>query len=292
MRNKILCIAIILALMVAGIFLSAFSASASSLSKTRNAELATISEDYIPSEPAFNEEEAEPIKLENVVIVRVVPTTVEEGQEELDKAIFRRDLAVEIYQNLLLCGYAEEHPAVVMAKDDITTFESDIEYYEEAFAVLQEAHKWEVRMDEFPIATQAWLYMKNELGFNDVVCAGILGNLMAECGGSWYSDLDWDVSGSNGYGMIQWIGGRRNLLHSLYGSTPSVQDQLNYMYDELYGTNGVRPQVTESQLSAIMDAESPEDCAYAFASYFERCAYEYRSMRRGLARTAYEYYVG
>lgn len=63
------------------------------------------------------------------------------------------------------------------------------------------------------------------------------------------------------------------------------------MYDELYGLNEVTKQVTSSQLKKIMEATTPEDCAFAFASYYERCSEQYRSSRRAYARTAYEYFV-
>ena len=134
--------------------------------------------------------------------------------------------------------------------------------------------------------------MKNELGYSDTVCAGIMGNMMAECGGCWTSDLNWDVHSSSGFGMIQWLGGRKRQLFSIYGENPSIEDQLNFMYDELHGTDGVTKQVTNWQLEQIMEADTPEECAYAFACYFERCGEGHRAPRRGYARRAYEYFVG
>ena len=134
--------------------------------------------------------------------------------------------------------------------------------------------------------------MKNELGYSDTVCAGIMGNMMAECGGCWTSDLDWDVHSSSGFGMIQWLGGRKRQLFSIYGENPSIEDQLNFMHDELHGTDGVTKQVTNWQLEQIMEADTPEECAYAFACYFERCGEGHRAPRRGYARRAYEYFVG
>ena len=66
---------------------------------------------------------------------------------------------------------------------------------------------------------------------------------------------------------------------------------MQFVYDELYGENGVRRQVTDSQLNKIINAETPEESAYAFACYYERCGEDYRSMRKGFARKAYEYFV-
>ena len=259
-----------------------------------NEPVTTISEAYIPSETSSEEEtipEEEVIILENVEVERVEPKTLEEANAALENATFRRDTAVAVYEGLLLLGYAENHPAVVLAAADIDNTEADIEYYTEQQAIRQEEYNWQVRAEEYPAATEAWLYMKNEFGWSDTVCAGIIGNFMAECGGCWTQDLDWDINTSHGMGMVQWIGGRRNQLIDLYGSNPSITDQLNFMRDELYGLNGVTKQVTDSQLDKIMNAASPEDCAYYFACYYERCAEQHRYPRKGYARTAYEYFV-
>lgn len=158
-------------------------------------------------------------------------------------------------------------------------------YYE------QQAAHFEKCAQEYPVATQVWLYMKNEFGWSDTVCAGIMGNLMAECGGCWTSDLNWQLDKPHGTGMVQWLGSRRTQLKQIYGDNPTVEEQLEFMRDELYGTDGVTKQVTDWQLNKIMNAETPEECAFAFATYFERCAEQHRSIRKGYARRAYEYFV-
>lgn len=295
MKRKIICLVAILSLLFAGLAATiAITASANQSMPTE--PVATISEAYIPSESSEPVLETEPeeeiIILENVEVERVEPTTLDEANTALEDAIFRRDTTKSVYEGLLLLGYDIEHPAVVMAKTDFENAEADVEYYTEQQLIRQEEENWRVRAEEYPVATQAWLYMENELGFSDIVCAGIMGNMMAECGGCWTSDLDWDVSSSSGFGMIQWLGGRKQQLFSIYGSNPSVENQLDFVKDELYGTNGVTKQVTDSQLDKIMNAETPEDCAYAFACYYERCGEGHRWVRRDYARRAYEYFVG
>lgn len=253
----------------------------------------TISEDYIPSETSPEEITIpeEEIILEVVEVKRVEPTTLDEVNIILENVISRKDTYVTIYEKLLALGYTEKHPVIIMIKIGIENAESDYIFYKEYQANLQEAHEWEMRASEYPVATQVWLYMKNEFGWSDIVCAGIMGNMMAECGGHWSCDLQWNISGSSGYGMIQWVGGRRKELLSIYGQNPTIEDQLNFMKDELYGTNGVTKQVTDSQLNRIMNAKTPEDCAYAFACYYERCHEDYRIPRRNLAKIAYNYFV-
>ena len=295
MKRKIICLVAILSLLFAGLAATiAITASANQSIPTE--PVATISEAYIPSESSEPVLETEPeeeiIILEVVEVERVEPATLDEANTALEDAIFRRDTTKSVYEGLLLLGYDTEHPAVVMAKTDFENAEADVEYYTEQQLIRQEEEHWRVRAEEYPVATQAWLYMKNELGFSDIVCAGIMGNMMAECGGCWTSDLDWDVSSSSGFGMIQWLGGRKQQLFNIYGNTPSVENQLDFVKDELYGTNGVTKQVTDSQLDKIMNAETPEDCAYAFACYYERCGEGHRWVRRDYARRAYEYFVG
>lgn len=295
MKRKIICLVAILSLLFAGLAATiAITASANQSIPTE--PVATISEDYIPSESSEPVLETEPeeeiIILEVVEVERVEPATLDEANTALEDAIFHRDTTKSVYEGLLLLGYDTEHPAVVMAKTDFENAEADVEYYTKQQLIRQEEENWRVRAEEYPVATQAWLYMKNELGFSDIVCAGIMGNMMAECGGCWTSDLDWDVSSSSGFGMIQWLGGRKQQLFSIYGSNPSVENQLDFVKDELYGTNGVTKQVTDSQLDKIINAETPEDCAYAFACYYERCGEGHRWVRRDYARRAYEYFVG
>lgn len=257
--------------------------------------VATFSEADIPSETTFpepTEPEEVVIILDTVVVERVEPTTYDEANSLLDEATKRQETAQMVLDGLIELGYEPDHPAIVMAYAELENRTADVAYYQEKQAEWEEIHKWEVRASEYPVATQVWLYMKEEFGWSDTVCAGIIGNMMAECGGCWTQDLDWDVSSSSGYGMIQWLGGRKQQLFNIYGSSPSVEDQLNFIKDELYGTNGVTKQVTDSQLNKIMNAESPEDCAYAFACYFERCGEGHRWVRRDYARRAYDYFVG
>lgn len=257
--------------------------------------VATISEVDIPSEATFpepTEPEEVVIVLDTVVVERVEPTTYDEANSLLDETTKRQETAQMVLDGLIELGYEPDHPAIVMAYAELENRTTDVAYYQEKQVEWEEIHKWEVRASEYPVATQVWLYMKEEFGWSDTVCAGIMGNMMAECGGCWTSDLDWDVSSSSGYGMIQWLGGRKQQLFNIYGSSPSIEDQLNFMKDELYGTNGVTKQVADSQLDQIMNADSPEDCAYAFACYFERCGEGNRWVRRDYARRAYDYFVG
>lgn len=189
-------------------------------------------------------------------------------------------------------AYDMLNPEILRSERIIQSYEND---YQAILAYEAEEAFWAEKAagNKFPlpVATQVWRIMSEEFGWNDTVCAGIMGNLMAECGGCWTKDLNWQSNHSGGLGMIQWIGGRRKEIKSIYGDMPNVEEQLQFMYDELHGTNGVTRQVSAKQLAAIMNAETPEECAYLFALYYERPNSQHIPHRRGLARTSYDYFT-
>ena len=133
------------------------------------------------------------------------------------------------------------------------------------------------------VASIVWNCMK-KYGWNDIVCAGIMGNLMAEVGGQTLN-LNYNSSGGCGYGLCQWTSGRRNLLLSMYGSAPTIEEQVEYIYKELTG-KGVRRQVSEQVYQSLLNASSPEECALIFAHKFERCGAAFVARQKN-ARKAY-----
>ena len=155
--------------------------------------------------------------------------------------------------------------------------------------IKKENSKWSGKYDQYPAATVAWIYMTEELKWSDAVAAGILGNMMSECGGQTLT-LDWDDNDDSGYGLIQWIGDRRISIKAKYGETPTVIEQLEFVKDELYGTNGVTQQVTNQQRELILNATSPEQCAAYFAQWFERPLSNDYSRRKSNAVKAYSYF--
>lgn len=57
------------------------------------------------------------------------------------------------------------------------------------------------------VAEQIWNFFINDMGYSEYVAAGILGNIMRECGGDTLSGLDPSAQNSYGnghYGIIQW----------------------------------------------------------------------------------------
>lgn len=147
---------------------------------------------------------------------------------------------------------------------------------------------WRVRAEEYPAATQVWLYMK-EFGWSDYVCAGIMGNIMAECGGHTL-DIQWwlyDYS-SCFYGVCQW---------SLY-YCPEVKDlnleqQLDYLHDTIEREFDYAGFCYYSGFTYedFLEMTNCRDIALAFAKVYERCGSGSYSIRQRNAEVAYEYFV-
>mgnify|MGYP003300585818 CR=1 FL=1 len=72
-----------------------------------------------PADTESAEPEEVVIVLDTVEFKRVEPTTYDEATSLLEEAITRQELTETIYQGFLTLGYADDHPAVVLAKTDI-----------------------------------------------------------------------------------------------------------------------------------------------------------------------------
>lgn len=192
----------------------------------------------------------------------------------------------------LLSGFIVYAKAPEISKEEIETIAETAEFIapDETvdLALSEEEFLLQIRMKEYPVATQVWLYMKDTFGWSDTVCAGIMGNIMAEIGGGTLNFDNWNHD--TPYGMFQWLGQRKIDIKEKYGAEPNIFEQLDFMYDELHGTNGVRQQVEGWQRDKILNANNPKDVATYFCVYFERPGNS-GSVRRSYAQTAYEYFA-
>ena len=168
------------------------------------------------------------------------------------------------------------------------------EYQEQVSAIEAEEARieamWSEKSGEYPVATQVWRYMKEELGWNDYVCAGVMGNMMAEVGGQTLN-LDpylYGHSGANYYGLCQWSS---RYYPSIQGA--DVDAQLDFLAStvkkelDTYGylfRNGL-------DYEAFCDLTDAEDAAMAFAKAYERCGSGSYGVRQTNALKAYNYFV-
>ena len=138
---------------------------------------------------------------------------------------------------------------------------------------------------EYPAATYVWNYMKAQ-GWNDYVCAGIMGNLMAEVGGQTLN-LNYSASSSNYYGMCQW---NRNYKQVWGADLPTqcnfLRDTIKYEID----TYGFKYQ-KGFNFNSFLNMTNARQAALAFAKSYERCGSGSYEIRQRNAEKAYEYFV-
>lgn len=88
---------------------------------------------------------------------------------------------------------------------------------------------------------------------------GILGNLMQESKGNHQA-----VNRTSGaIGIAQWLGSRKQKLHQRYGKNPSLQDQLNFIWEELNTTE-------KDAFQKLLNTNTVANATRAFAYHFER----------------------
>lgn len=144
------------------------------------------------------------------------------------------------------------------------------------------------KFEEYPVATEIWFYLKG-LGYNDYVCAGILGNMMTEAGGQ-SLNINPSVKNSSGghYGVCQW-----SIRYYPEVNGTDLNFQLNYLANSIkyqintYGNNYSNGFNYEEFLQ-ITDAK---EAALSFALTYERCGDSSYEARQNNAIFAYEYFV-
>ena len=251
----------------------------------------TISEDYIPSETTLpetvpTEPEEIVIILDPVEVVRVEPTTYEESLALLENALAREELTHTIYEGLLALGYVEDHPAVVMAQTDMQNAAEETKYYQEQFSIWEEKHKGEVRMERYPVATEVWLYLTGTLGYSDHVAAGIIGNMMGECGGLTLNLQWWRYNSTNHYGLCQWS---PKYYPQMQGAT--LQQQLEFLGTSIPETfNGWAGKAYKINYEEFLALTDCKEVAKYFNYVYERPG-GYDSRRGKWAQEAYDYFT-
>lgn len=187
---------------------------------------------------------------------------------------------------------ADERHLVEEELIDVRNLEA--EYQEDISAIEAEEVRieamWSEKAGSYPVATQVWRYMKEELGWNDYVCAGVMGNMMAEVGGQTLS-LDpylYGHSGANYYGLCQWSS---RYYPSIQGA--DVDAQLDFLASTVKKELDTYGYLFRSGLDyeAFCNLIDAEDAAMAFAKAYERCGSGSYGVRQTNALKAYNYFV-
>lgn len=200
-----------------------------------------------------------------------------------------QEAAHELAESARKLGWPEESEPIVSAKNEWWNTQLAIEAYDaryqELYAESEEA-KWATKAAEYPAATQIWRYMK-DLGWNDYVCAGIMGNLMAEVGGQTL-DIQYWLQGNGYYGMCQWNKAYRS---GVWGA--DLTDQCDFLRDTIkyeIDTFGYAYQ-KGFNFESFLNMSNEREAAKAFAKCYERCGSSTYTIRQNNAEKAYDYFV-
>ena len=144
----------------------------------------------------------------------------------------------------------------------------------------------------YPEAQYIWDYLTQTLGYNNYVAAGIMGNILVECGGEGMTVKWWSGGWNTGYyGMCQWS---LKYRPETYGM--NLEQQCDYLRDTIqpaFDDFGPLCYKKGFNYEKFIQMEDAEEAAYAFAKCFERCAntpYNYQ-VRKVKAVEAYNYFA-
>ena len=201
------------------------------------------------------------------------------------------DIAHEMAECARALGYAEDHVIIRTASDrwwqeyykkqDIINADKvDPVVIEEDVPVVT-MYVTDQQMAEYPVASQVWQFLKADMGLSDACAAGILGNMMAECGGQTL-DLQPYIYGYGYYGLCMWYLEYTN--GALYWGS-SVEDQLAH----LKNTCAWAMEYWGASYDYFCSIGNAYDAAWYFTQYYERGAWA--DIRGWNAIDAYNYFA-
>lgn len=101
---------------------------------------------------------------------------------------------------------------------------------------------------------------------------GIYGNIMQESGGNIRARSS---DGHGSYGLAQWTGERKKRLFSMYGTNPTTQQQLDFLWWELNNTH-------KDALESLKRTSTVTDATRVFMNKFEKPHKNYAAFNRRL----------
>ena len=205
---------------------------------------------------------------------------IEEQQIKMDAAVAMESAATTL-------GYAEDHEVIKLARKEYQQAYKTCLKYEIIYNNLMDKYEaeWQARKREYPYATFIWNYFK-DLGYNDYVIAGIMGNLMSEVGGGTLNIKYWST-GNRYYGMCQWSKSYSDVWgKSLEEQCAYLAGTIKYEFDvfgSLYRKN--------FNYEQFLSLTNEKEAAKAFAKCYERCNSAGIARRQRNATVAYNYFV-
>lgn len=255
-------------------------------------EIPTVTEPVVETiEPTIPQKTIEEIITEQLKDLQyIAPQTKEEALQGALKC----DEYIEYLYSILPPVYETDKyvKALKIVNIDITNTRNIKEQYEIAydeFLRIEEQIHWENCYKEYPIATEIWDFMRKELNWSNEVCAGVIGNMMAETGGQtlnirWYC---YDSSREY-YGICQW-----SLYYRTFMAETSLAEQLQYLKDSIEETMNKwgYKYAKGFKYKDFVALTDPQEVALAFAKCYERCHHRSYGIRQTNAMKAYDYYT-
>lgn len=125
-----------------------------------------------------------------------------------------------------------------------------------------------------------WDYLK-DLGYSDIVCAGILGNIMVEVGGNTLK-LETMIETTEYYGICQWS---KKYYSDVIGL--DLEKQCDFLRD----TIKYELDTFGCGYDSFLKQTACRDAALKFAEGYERCNKSTYTLRQNCAEVAYRYFV-
>lgn len=140
---------------------------------------------------------------------------------------------------------------------------------------------------KYPEATYVWRFLKDH-GFSNFVAAGIIGNMMTECGGQSLKLNPYAYNSAGYYGLCQWS---PKYYPEIIGK--SIEIQCLYLMETMpkqFKTYGKRYKEGFTYFD-FLSLTDEQEAAEAFALCYERCGAGPYIKRRANASSAYAYFA-
>lgn len=245
------------------------------------AESTTSSEADIPSETLY---------LEPVGYIILDSNNLAIINLEIQECIQIKTDAHAMAEAARALGYPEDHPVIKLAQAEYKEANMAHKYYLQRAEEIKQSlvdEKSQVWLEEYPTAAYIWLYL-DEKGFNDYVKAGIIGNLMSECGGQTLA-LNWQVWSSKGYyGIVQWS---KKYFPGVVGA--DLQGQCDFLMGNIETTFNTYGKNYKSGFNyeQFLNLQNEKEAALAFAKCYERCSSTSYEKRQANATKALKYFL-
>lgn len=183
------------------------------------------------------------------------------------------DMAHQIAEMMRSEGHPEDHPVIVACQE---WWQSENDLIENAPAEFTTKEQ----RSRYPVASLVWELLRSA-GLSEYVAAGIMGNMMAECGGQTL-DLQPYIYASGFYGLCMW-----SLTYFPTIDGQDVHGQIGVLMDTM-PTNMAEAGYNYDSFLALTDASA---AARWFSYGYERPA-EWAEQRANNAETALAYFGG